>query len=417
MEKVFWKSGHVPTLISAFLYFDVSFMVWMTNAAIAPFITQQLHLTPSQNGMMLFVPVFAGAFLRIPLGLAAEIIGRKNAALIGLTITILGMLYGYWFVSSYTEVIILGGFLGIAGASFSVALPLGSGWFPAKYQGLAMGIVGAGNSGTIFAGFFAPKLASIYNWNVVYGFFAIPVVIVMLIMLFLAKEPPSKSIRKSLMHHLKVIVEKDIWIFNLLYWVTFGGFLGIVSFVPTFMADQYGVNKISAGQFMILVGFSASLFRIVGGGLSDRVGGIKSLYVVYVLLILCAIGASFIPSISLIFLILFLLAATMGVGNGSIFQLLPLRFPHSKATSAGVVGEFGALGGAFIPLVMGYSKEIAGTYSYGFILYAITAVVALCILLIVRKRWTTSWVGKGGKALDSHDDAEETTNFHPAKAS
>ena len=126
MEKGFWKSGHVPTLISAFLYFDVSFMVWMTNAAMAPFITQQLHLTPSQNGMMLFVPVFAGAFLRIPLGLAAEIIGRKNAALIGLTITILGMLYGYLFVSSYTEVIILGGFLGIAGASFSVALPLGS---------------------------------------------------------------------------------------------------------------------------------------------------------------------------------------------------------------------------------------------------------------------------------------------------
>ncbi len=406
MEKGFWKSGHVPTLISAFLYFDVSFMVWMTNAAMAPFITQQLHLTPSQNGMMLFVPVFAGAFLRIPLGLAAEIIGRKNAALIGLTITILGMLYGYLFVSSYTEVIILGGFLGIAGASFSVALPLGSGWFPAKYQGLAMGIVGAGNSGTIFAGFFAPTLASIYNWNLVYGFFAIPVVIVMLIMLFLAKEPPSKSIRKSLKHHLKVIVEKDIWIFNLLYWVTFGGFIGFVSFVPTFMADQYGVSKISAGQFMILVGFSASLFRIVGGGLSDRVGGIRSLYVVYVLLIFGAIGASTIPSLTMIFLILFLLAATMGVGNGSIFQLLPLRFPQSRATSVGVVGEFGALGGAFIPLVMGYSKEITGTYSYGFISYAITAVIALFILLIVRKRWTTTWVGKGGKALDSHDGAE-----------
>jgi NNP family nitrate/nitrite transporter-like MFS transporter len=156
MAKGFWKSGHPPTLLMAFLYFDMSFMVWMINAAMAPFISQELHLSAPQKGLMLSIPVFAGALLRIPLGLVAEIIGRKAAALIGLAITIAAMFYGFTFVNSYYEVLFMGGLLGVAGASFAVALPLGAGWFPPQHQGLAMGIAGAGNSGTIFAGLLAP---------------------------------------------------------------------------------------------------------------------------------------------------------------------------------------------------------------------------------------------------------------------
>ena len=257
--KGFWKSGHPPTLLMAFLYFDVSFMVWMVNAAMAPFISQEFNLTPAQKGLMLSIPVFAGALLRIPLGLAAEIIGRKTAALIGLGGTILAMVYGFYLVNTYNQVLILGALLGVAGASFAVALPLGSGWFPPQYQGLAMGIAGAGNSGTVLAGLFAGPLAKTYGWQNVYGYFAIPVLVVMGLMWLLAKEPPDKVEHKKLTDYLKVLVEKDIWIFNLLYWVTFGGFVGFASFVPTFMADQYGVSKVVAGQFMIVVGFTASL--------------------------------------------------------------------------------------------------------------------------------------------------------------
>ncbi|MCC6502692.1 MAG: MFS transporter, partial [Deltaproteobacteria bacterium] len=203
--KGFWKSGHPPTLIMALLYFDMSFMVWMVNAAMAPFISQEFNLTSAQKGLMLSIPVFAGAFLRIPLGLVAEMVGRKAAALIGLSITVFAMMYGFYFVSSYTEVLIMGGFLGVAGASFAVALPLGAGWFPPERQGLAMGIAGAGNSGTIFAGLLAPPLAMMFGWNAVYGFFAIPIVLVMIGMWFFAKEPPDKVERKSMASYLKVL--------------------------------------------------------------------------------------------------------------------------------------------------------------------------------------------------------------------
>lgn len=402
--KGFWKSGHPPTLIMAFLYFDVSFMVWMVNAAMAPFISQQFNLTPSQKGLMLSIPVFAGALLRIPLGLVAEIIGRKTAALIGLAGTVLAMFYGFYLVDSYNEVIILGGLLGVAGASFAVALPLGSGWFPPQYQGLAMGIAGAGNSGTVLAGLFAGPLAKAYGWSNVYGYFAIPVLVVMGLLWLLAKEPPDKVERKTLGGYLKVLIEKDIWIFNLLYWVTFGGFVGFASFVPTFMADQYGVSKVVAGQFMILVGFTASAVRIVGGWFSDRFGGITALTGIYLIIAGGALLCSTLPpSVTMIFIFLFIMAAGMGAGNGSVFQLIPLRFPHAKAITSGVVGEFGALGGAFIPLAMGYSKEYTGSFSMGFIVYAITAIAALSIMMIVQRRWTTSWVGKGGKAIVAED--------------
>lgn len=401
--KGFWKAGHPPTLFMALLYFDVSFMVWMVNAAMAPFITQEFNLTPAQTGLMLSVPVFAGAAFRIPLGLVAEMVGRKPAALIGLAVTFFAMIYGFLFVHSYTEILIMGGFLGVAGASFAVALPLGAGWFPPQHQGLAMGIAGAGNSGTIFAGFFAPPLAKAFGWNAVYGFFAIPILVVIALMWILAKEPPDKMEHKSIKQYLSVLAEKDLWIFNILYWVTFGGFIGFASFIPTLMADQYGVSKVSAGQFMILIGFTASAVRVVGGWFADRFGGIRSLTLMYVVILGGAVAASTLPSISLIFIFFFIMAAGMGAGNGSVFQLIPLRFPGAKAVTAGIVGEFGALGGAFIPMVMGYSRQTTGNYSMGFVIYGLTAIIALVILVIAKRRWTRSWVGEGGKALPVND--------------
>lgn len=404
--KGFWKSGHPPTLIMALLYFDMSFMVWMVNAAMAPFISQEFNLTSAEKGIMLSIPVFAGAFFRIPLGLVAEMVGRKTAALIGLGITLLAMFYGFLFVNSYAEVLIMGGVLGIAGASFAVALPLGAGWFPPQHQGLAMGIAGAGNSGTIFAGLLAPPLAKMFGWNAVYGFFAIPIAIVILLMWVIAKEPPDKVERKSIGQYLKILGEKDIWIFNILYWVTFGGYVGFSSFIPTLMTDQYGIGKVSAGQFMILIGFTASAVRVLGGYFSDRYGGIRVLSSIYLLILVGALGAATLPSISMFVVFIVLMAAGMGMGNGSVFQLLPLRYPHAKAITAGVVGEFGALGGAFIPMVMGYSMGTVGNYSGGFVIYGITSVIALGVLLVVQHRWTRSWVGKGGKALAAEESAE-----------
>src|SRR6202011_5910725 len=158
--KTFMKSGHPPTLLAAFLYFDFSFAVWVLNGAMGPFITEQFHLTQGRVGLMVSVPTLAGAFMRFPLGVLSQYIGRKNAAIVEMSAIVIALLYGFFFVHTFKDVLAMGVLLGIAGASFGVALSLGSGWFPRQYKGLAMGIAGAGNSGTAVAALFAPRLAA-----------------------------------------------------------------------------------------------------------------------------------------------------------------------------------------------------------------------------------------------------------------
>ena len=168
--KAFLKSGHPLTLLAAFLYFDFSFAVWVLNGAMGPFISDAFHLSPAQIGLMVSVPTLAGAFMRFPLGVLSQYIGRKNAAIVEMSAIVIALLYGFFFVHTFNNVLAMGVLLGIAGASFGVALSLGSGWFPRQYKGLAMGIAGAGNSGTAIAALFAPRLAAHFGWRPVYDF-------------------------------------------------------------------------------------------------------------------------------------------------------------------------------------------------------------------------------------------------------
>ena len=114
--KTIMKSGHPPTLVASFLYFDFCFAVWVLNGAMAPFLSEQFHLTPAQTGFMISLPILAGALMRFPLGVISQYIGRKNAALIEMSIIMIAMAFGYFFVDSYDRALSMGVLLGIAGA-------------------------------------------------------------------------------------------------------------------------------------------------------------------------------------------------------------------------------------------------------------------------------------------------------------
>ena len=154
----FFRAGHFPTLLSSFLYFDVSFMIWVILGAIGTFIVEDLQLTPAERGMMVAIPVLGGALLRIPMGLLADRWGGKRVGMLGMLLTMVPLLWGWMFADYLSDIYALGFLLGIAGASFAVALPLASRWYPKQYQGLVMGIAGAGNSGTIIATLLAQGL-------------------------------------------------------------------------------------------------------------------------------------------------------------------------------------------------------------------------------------------------------------------
>lgn len=409
--RTFLKSGHGPTLFASFLYFDFCFAIWVLNGAMAPFISEEFGLSPAQKGFMISVPILAGAIMRFPLGVLSQYIGRKNAALTEMSLIMVAMIFGYFMVNTFSDVLAMGVLLGIAGASFGVALSLGSGWFPPKYKGLAMGIAGAGNSGTVLAMLFAPPLAVKFGWHAVYGIAAAFMLIPMLVMIIFAKEPPDRE-KQSLREHIACLFEKDGWTFNLIYIITFGGFIGLANFLPTYFHDQFAVTKVQAGQLTMLAALMGSAVRVVGGWAADKWGGVNTLTAVFGVVVFSIVLAAFpigVASTTAIFMVCF---AALGAGNGALFQLVPLRWPLATAVAGSMIGEIGALGGSFIPNAMGLSKQATGSFFWGFISFAILAVIAFVILRIAQRNWIKKWVIKGGKARIINEEIEFEINEH-----
>ncbi|MDP4023186.1 MFS transporter [Methylobacterium sp. NEAU 140] len=412
--KTVMKSGHPPTLFAAFLYFDFCFAIWVLNGAMGPFITETYKLTPAQTGFMISLPILAGAIMRFPLGVLAQYIGRKNAALTEMGVIVLAMVYGFFFVSSYNDVLAMGVLLGIAGASFGVALSLGSGWFPPEHKGLAMGIAGAGNSGTVLAVLFAPPLAQAYGWQAVYGFAGAVMLLPIAVMIALAKEPPDCH-EQTFKQHVSCLFTKDGWAFSLIYVITFGGFIGLSNFLPTFFYEQFAVTKVEAGRLTMLAALMGSGIRIVGGYFADRVGGVAVLSVVLLAAIGAFLGLTATPSLAATTVLFMFCFAALGAGNGALFQLVPLRWPSNTAVAGSMIGEVGALGGAILPNVMGLSKQYTGSFATGFVLYAAFAAVVLGCLFLWQRTWVGTWVGPRGKALGTQP-AGEGGELRPATA-
>jgi NNP family nitrate/nitrite transporter-like MFS transporter len=397
--RAFLASGHSPTLFAAFFYLTFSFVIWVMNGAMAPFISEQFNLTPAQKGLLLSIPIVAGAIMRFPQGLLAQYVGRKTATLVELSLICFTMAFGYFFVSTYNDMLKLALLLGVAGASFGVAMSLGAGWYPPRYKGLAMGLVGAGNVGTAIAALTAPPLALKFGWQTVYGFAAIATLVPMLVVAFMAKEPPDRDEHASLRDHLACLLEKDGWVFSLIYIVTFGGFIGLASFLPTYFYDQFKVTKVEAGQLTMLATLMGSGVRVVGGYISDRIGGIHTLsgvlLMVAITLSLCGLAGNSLVLTTLLFMLCF---AALGAGNGALFQLVPLRWPLTTAVAGSMIGEIGALGGGFLPNAMGLSKQYSGSYLGGFLAFTALALLMLAMLRMVQIRWTRTWAEKGGRA-------------------
>ncbi|MEO5772658.1 MAG: nitrate/nitrite transporter [Sphingomicrobium sp.] len=393
MKSSFWKAGHRPTLIAAFLYFDVSFMVWVLLGPLAPSISKDLGLSAADKGFMVAVPTLAGAIIRILNGLLVDRIGPKLTGVISQLVVIGGLSTAFLMgVDSYAGTLALGVILGFAGASFAVALPLASRWYPPEHQGKALGVAGMGNSGTVFAALFAPTLAKLFGWNAVLGLAVIPLSIIFVAYLVMAKDAPDAPPAKALAAYLEPLKTADAWWFMLFYSVTFGGFVGLAASLSIYFTDQFELTPVIAGYCTAACVFSGSMFRPLGGALADRIGGIKTLSIVYMVAAAALVGVSAGPQTVFAALALFVVAMlALGAGNGAIFQLVPQRFRNEIGVMTGLVGMAGGIGGFYLSSSLGLSKQITGTYQSGFLIFAALAVVALVGLTSVKRRWRTTW--------------------------
>ena len=393
MKSSFWQAGHKPTLFSAFLYFDLSFMVWVLLGPLAVQIATDLHLTPAQKGLMVATPVLAGAFLRIFMGVLVDQIKPKMAGLIGQIIVIASLLIAWLHgLQTFQQALMLGIGLGFAGAAFAVALPLASRWYPPEHQGTALGIAGAGNSGTVLAALFAPSLAVAYGWNNVFGLALIPLGIAMFAYLVFAKDSPDAPPAKSLAQYLAILKDKDAWWFMFFYSVTFGGFVGLASSLTIYFNDLYSLGPVKAGYCTAACVFAGSLVRPLGGWVADRIGGIRTLLTMYtiaaLLLFVMSLGQ---PTYQLALAIIIPVMAALGMGHGAVFQLVPQRFRKEIGVMTGLVGMAGGVGGFYLAASLGYFKQATGSYQTGLMIFAGLAVLAIIGLAGVKTRWRTTW--------------------------
>jgi NNP family nitrate/nitrite transporter-like MFS transporter len=388
----FARSGHPPTLFSAFLYFDVSFMVWVLIGALGVYIAKDLGLTASQKGILVAIPILGGSLFRVVMGLLTDRIGPKKTGIIGQLVVLLPLIWGWRFADDLPQLMALGLLLGMAGASFAVALPLASRWYPPQHQGLAMGIAGAGNSGTVLAALFAPRLAEVWGWHGVFGIALLPVLLTFVVYLMLAHDSPEQPPPKPWKSYFSVLQETDTWWFNVLYSVTFGGFVGLASFLAIFFYDQYGLSKVMAGNFTALCVFAGSMFRPFGGYLADRFGGLRMLKILFSAISILMLGVGLLPPLPMVTVLLFLGMSCLGMGNGSVFQLVPQRFRQEIGVVTGIVGAAGGVGGFLLPSFLGIFKDLTGSYGTGFFLLAGMAIYCLIALRSLERDWRATWL-------------------------
>lgn len=411
----FRKAGHWPTLLAAFLYFDIGFMAWVALGPLIVYVTRDMNLSIDEKFTLVAVPVLAGALLRIPLGLLADMIGAKvtgmAAQFVVMAATCAVWLFG---LESKLAIELFGIALGVGGASFAVALPQASRWYPPRYQGVVMGIAGAGNMGVVLDTLFAPSIATTYGWRAVFGALLVPMVLILVYYSLAAKDAPVARRPISLARYGALLRDPDSRWFMFFYFITFGGFVGLANALPLYFTVQYHVSGVAAGLFVAMIVACGSGFRPVGGLIADRIGGIRSLSILFAIVALAYFVIAFmpegpaaptaagwplleLPGIAWICVLLFSVGAlALGMGNGAVFQLIPLRFRHDIGMVTGMVGAVGALGGFFLAKTLGIVKGASGGFGVGFLFFGVLASLGFLGLALVKSRWRVTWGAASG---------------------
>jgi len=381
-----------------------------------------MELSPFLMGLMAASPALTGSLLRIPFGAMVDRMGGKKPILIllGLAaagivgITLLFYLYPVPQPSHYPLFLFFGILCGSGIAVFSVGIPTVSYWYPQKIQGSALAIyAGLGNLAPGLFALLLPFLVISIGFTVSYVIWFVMLAMLVAVVYGFMKDAPYFQYRE-----MGIEIEPDAllaacgqelipsgtaiqslktagsdwrtWILTFFYFVTFGGFIALTVWLPTYWAQYHQFSLVKAGGLTALFSLSASLLRVAGGYASDRLGGEK--ITLYAFLVLAA-GASMIlmagQSMGFAAAGEMLLALGMGFGNSAVFKLVPKYSPAAVGGAAGIVGGLGAFGGFVIPPFMGLFVKISGQsgFAYGFAVFLILAVLAL-LLLVVLNRFT-----------------------------
>ena len=396
--REFKKVGHWPTLLAAFLYFDISFMVWMLVGSLIISISADFpDMTTFQKGLVVGLPPLGGAILRLVLGFSTDYFGGRRSAIAGMLLTMVALAGGWLGTNTFPELVIVSLCLGIAGGSFAVALPLASRWYPPQYQGLALGIAGAGNSGTAIATLACPILARYMSWHAVFGLAMIPMGVVFVFFVLFAKDSPNQPPPKKISDYVAFLKYGDAFRICLLYGTTFGTFVGLASFLNLFFRE-YGLEPIVAGIMVTICVVAGSFLRPVGGYLADKMGGVSLLTFLFAGIGILFLDLATSPPLPWAIVLLTLIMAQCGLGNGAVFQLVPQRFKKEIGVATGLFGAWASFAGFLLPTMLGAVKQTTGSYGLGFLVVSMIAFACVVVVIGIGRSWEGVYVGRGGRA-------------------
>jgi NNP family nitrate/nitrite transporter-like MFS transporter len=375
-------------------------MVWTVLGPLGAQIGESLNLSAEQKGLMVALPILAGAFLRILLGLFVDRVGAKNAGIIAQLVVITGLALAWIFgLPNFEATLLMGLVLGFAGASFAVALPQAGRWYPPNMQGVVMGLAGAGNIGVVLDSLLAPRVAEAFGWKSVFGFALIPAILVLIFYTVVSREAPGEVKKRKLSDYWTLLKDPDAHWFCFYYTISFGGFVGLASSYVLYFKGEFGLAPVHGGDFAALCTFVGAFLRPVGGATADHIVGIRSLYRFYLVAGFALIAAALIHHL-IVNLALFIVASgSLGMANGAVFQLLPQRFRRDVGIMTGLVGAGGGIGGFYLASSLGLSKGLTGSYQYGFLVFAGLCFLAIVGLSLVKTRWRSTWGALAGARI------------------
>lgn len=364
--------------------FALCFAAWGLISPLVPHFQETFGLSATEASVLVAIPVLLGSLGRIPAGMLADRFGgRLVFSLLLLFLVIPLALIG--FANSYWTLVLGGFWLGMAGASFAVGVPFVSRWFAPSTQGFVLGIYGMGNIGTAIANFIAPPVAAVYGWQAVFQLATIPTAAMAGVFWLAAREAPvAPPPGRSTGDFIRLVQTRPLaLVLSLFYFVTFGGFVAISLYLPTFLVTTFALEEadaaLRAAGFVVL----ATLARPIGGYLSDHINAATLLNGVFAAITLLGIALAFPLNMAALSIAFLGCGIVLGLGNGAVFKLVAQLFPKETGAVTGIVGAAGGLGGFFPPIVMGLVRDVTGHYEIGFMLLSEFALLCLLVNLLL----------------------------------
>ena len=383
------------------LSFTVCFAVWTIFSIIGLQIKQELGLNDTQFGLLAATPILTGSLIRLALGIWTDQIGGR----IVFTGVMLSAAAATWFLttmSTYEGYLFAALLVGIAGGSFAVGIAYVSKWFPKEKQGTALGVFGAGNVGAAVTKLGAPLIMVAYGWHTVAQIWASVLAVAAIVFFLVTKDDPEHAARRAsgtkpqpFLKQLEPLKNLQVWRFSLYYFFVFGAFVALALWLPRYLVGAYGLDVATAGVIGACYSIPASLFRIVGGWLSDRFGARTVMYWTFGVSSVCTFLLSY-PSTTYVVsgikgpieftlamgvvpfpVLVFVLGFFMSMGKAAVYKHIPVYYPSHVGAVGGVVGMIGGLGGFILPITFGALNDRSGVWTSCFMLLFVLVSTAL----------------------------------------